>query len=261
MTDAADIDRVLHAASATERCRAWSRWRPIADGTIYQGAFGRRGLADGAPMTLDTVFWIASMTKAVTGVAAMQCVEQGKLALDQPAGEIMPELAEPQVLEGFDADGKPMTAPGHGARSRLRHLLTHTAGFVYDVWNANLMRYVETTGVPDGRIAQAGIAECAAGLRTRRALGIRHRHRLGRTHGRGRQRPGPGRVYARAYLRAARHARHRLHAERSADCASGTGACTGSRTGRCNRSATRSAVERRVLRRRRRRCSPPAATT
>ena len=62
-------------------------------------------------MTLDTVFRIASMTKAITGVAAMQCVEQGKLALDQPAGEIMPELAEPQVLDGFDAAGKPRLRP------------------------------------------------------------------------------------------------------------------------------------------------------
>ncbi len=62
------------------------------------------------------MFRIASMTKAVTGVAAMQCVERGQLSLDQPAGEILPELAEPQVLEGFDADGEPILRP-HGGRS------------------------------------------------------------------------------------------------------------------------------------------------
>ena len=88
-------------------------------------------------MTLDTVFRIASMTKAVTGVAAMQCVERGQLALDQPAGEIMPELAEPQVLEGFDADGEPCLRPAR-RKITLRMLLTHTAGFVYPVWNAKL---------------------------------------------------------------------------------------------------------------------------
>jgi methyl acetate hydrolase len=116
-------------------------------GTVYQGAFGRRSLADGRPMTLDTVFRIASMTKAVTSVAAMQCVERGQLALDQPAGEIMPELAAPQVLEGFDADGKPRLRPAR-RKITLRLLLTHTAGFVYNVWNAQLNRYVEATGMP-----------------------------------------------------------------------------------------------------------------
>ena len=98
-------------------------------------------------MTPDTVFRIASMTKAVTGVAAMQCVERGRLSLDQPAGEIMPELAEPQVLEGFDADGKPRLRPAR-RKITLRMLLTHTAGFVYPVWNANFNRYCETTGFP-----------------------------------------------------------------------------------------------------------------
>src|SRR5262249_17500793 len=99
------------------------------------------------PMSPDTVFRIASMTKAVTGVAAMQCVERGKLSLDQPAGEIMPELAEPQVLEGFDADGKPMLRSAR-RKITLRTLLTHTAGFVYHIWNPQLFRYVETTNFP-----------------------------------------------------------------------------------------------------------------
>ena len=104
------------------------------------------------------------MTKAVTGVAAMQCVEQGKLALDQPAGEIMPELAEPQVLDGFDAAGKPMLRPAR-RKVTLRHLLTHTAGFVYHVWNAQLNRYVDLTGLPTDHVRQACRAECAAGVR------------------------------------------------------------------------------------------------
>ena len=142
-----DIDRVLNAAVADGRVAGVVALAADRSGTFYQGAFGQRGLGAVAPMTMETVFWIASMTKAVTGVAAMQCVEQGKLALDQPAGEIMPELAEPHVLEGYDAAGKPILRPAR-RKITLRSLLTHTSGFVYEVWNANQRRYVETTGFP-----------------------------------------------------------------------------------------------------------------
>jgi methyl acetate hydrolase len=145
-----EIDRLLSDAAASERVAGVVALAADRNGILYQGAFGKRGLTDGVPMTMDTVFWIASMTKAITGVAAMQCVESGKLSLDQPAGEIVPELAEPQVLEGFDADGKPRLRPAR-RKITLRHLLTHTAGFVYDVWNADLARYVEATGLPPAR--------------------------------------------------------------------------------------------------------------
>jgi len=139
-----DIDRVLSEAVSSGRVPGVVALASDSSGPIYQGAFGSRG---GAPMVLDTVFRIASMTKAVTGVAAMQCVERGALTLDGPAGEIVPELAEPQVLEGFDADGKPRLRPAR-RKITLRMLLTHTAGFVYPVWNANFNRYCEVTGFP-----------------------------------------------------------------------------------------------------------------
>ncbi len=74
---------------------------------IYQGAFGKRDLGQDQAMTADSVFWIASMTKAVTAAGAMQLVEQGKLSLDEPIGKLLPDLASPQVLEGFDAKGEP----------------------------------------------------------------------------------------------------------------------------------------------------------
>ena len=144
---ATDIDRVLRAACDAGRVPGVVALAANRGGITYQGAFGRRGLPDGVAMSMDTVFRIASMTKAVTGVAAMQCVEQGKLALDQPAGEIMPELAEPQVLDGFDASGQPILRPAR-RKVTLRNLLTHTAGFVYHVWNAPLSRYVDLTAFP-----------------------------------------------------------------------------------------------------------------
>ena len=118
------------------------------DGPVYQGAFGSRALPDGAAMTADTVFWIASMTKAVTSTAAMQLVEQGKLSLDRPIAETLPELAAPRVLEGFDSAGEPRLRPARRPIT-LRHLLTHTAGFGYAIWNPDLARYIEKTGIPD----------------------------------------------------------------------------------------------------------------
>jgi methyl acetate hydrolase len=118
------------------------------EGTVYQGAFGKRALPDGAAMTADAMFWIASMTKAVTSSAAMQLVEEGRLALDRPIADVLPELASPQVLEGFDSGGEPQLRPARRPVT-LRQLITHTAGFVYAIWNADIARYIEKTGTPD----------------------------------------------------------------------------------------------------------------
>jgi len=114
----------------------------------YLGAAGERSIGTGAAMTTDTVGAIFSMTKAITGAAAMQLVEQGKVDLDAPAGNYCPELAEPAtVLEGFDADGQPITRPAVGDVT-LRNLLTHTSGYVYDIWNADMGRWYEATETP-----------------------------------------------------------------------------------------------------------------
>ena len=118
-----------------------------ADGVIFAAAFGTRDLATGAPMTTDTVIWIASMTKAITGACAMQLVERGKLSLDGNIADILPDLGRVQVLDGFDPDGKPRLRSSKRAIT-LRHLLTHTAGFAYDMWNADIRRYIEATGTP-----------------------------------------------------------------------------------------------------------------
>ncbi len=132
--EAGDVPGVV--AGATDR-----------NGTIYENGFGVRVLGEPAEMTPDTVVWIASMTKALVGTAAMQLVEQGKLALETPAGDVVPELAEVVVLEGFDANGQPRTrAPKRPIT--LKHLLTHTAGFTYEFWNADVVRYQEVKGLP-----------------------------------------------------------------------------------------------------------------
>jgi methyl acetate hydrolase len=119
-------------------------------GVVYESSFGRRDASRPTPMSADCVFRIASMTKAITGAAAMQMVEQEKLSLDQPAREILPFLAETKVLDGFDGNGSPLLRAPRGEIT-LRRLLTHTAGFVYDIWNENLRRYTAVTGLPPAR--------------------------------------------------------------------------------------------------------------
>ncbi len=124
-------------------------------GIVYEGAIGARDVDNGPAMTRDTVFRIASMTKAVTSVAAMQLVEQGKLTLDDPVPGIAECLSRPQVLDGFDAGGAPILRPAKRPIT-LKHLLTHTAGFTYEVWDANTQRYVKTAGMPStpsGKVA------------------------------------------------------------------------------------------------------------
>ena len=154
-TSRARIDELLSAAVAAGEVPGVVALAADAQGLVYEGAFGRRSLPDGAAMTPDSVFWIASMTKAITAVAAMQLVEQGRMALDQPAGELVPQLAAPMVLEGFDAQDRPILRPARRTMT-LRHLLTHTAGFAYESWNPTLRRHSEQTGLPppgSGRLA------------------------------------------------------------------------------------------------------------
>jgi methyl acetate hydrolase len=150
MTSRARIDAALSRAVEAGEVPGVVALAATENGVMYEGAFGLRDLAGGPAMTLDTVFRIASMTKAVTSVAAMQLVEQDELQLEEPIGSVLPELASPQVLEGFDASGAPRLRPARRPIT-LRHLLTHTAGFGYEFWNPGLIRYVDVTGMPSLR--------------------------------------------------------------------------------------------------------------
>jgi methyl acetate hydrolase len=117
------------------------------EGSTYEGAFGERTLGSGVAMTTDTVCWIASMTKAVTSVAAVQCVERGQIDLDAPASKVVPAIGEAQVLTGFDAKGMPTyRAPKRPVT--LRHLLTHSSGFSYEIWNTDIARFQQAMDVP-----------------------------------------------------------------------------------------------------------------
>jgi len=143
----AQIDEVLSGAVERREIPGVVAMAVGEDGVFYEGAFGLRALPDGAAMTMDTVFRIASMTKAITSVAALQLVEQGKLALDDPVPAIDPALAKPQVLVLFDRAGRPILRPARRAIT-LRHLLTHTAGFSYEIWNRNMLQFNGVSKLP-----------------------------------------------------------------------------------------------------------------
>jgi methyl acetate hydrolase len=115
------------------------------NGARYTKAVGYADWPGEQPMALGSLCMIASMTKAVTSVAAMQLVEQGRLKLDAPIGELLPELAAPRILTGFDADGNPQLRPAKTALT-LRHLLTHTSGLSFGLASPELQRYLEMTG-------------------------------------------------------------------------------------------------------------------
>jgi methyl acetate hydrolase len=152
MQSKAQIDQALRQKADAKEIPGVVAMAASGNEVVYQGAFGKRDLSKDDAVTPDSVFWIASMTKAVTSAAAMQLVEQGKLSLEGPIGKVLPDLASPQVLEGFDANGEPKLRPARNPIT-LRHLMTHTAGFCYDLWNGDMVKYLEKTGKP-------GITSC-----------------------------------------------------------------------------------------------------
>jgi methyl acetate hydrolase len=141
------LDDCLSAATTAGRVPGVIATVGTTEGVLYEGAFGQRSMATDVPMTTDTVVWLASMTKAITGAVAMQQVERGQLSLDAPAGEVCPYLTEVQVLDGFTSDGEPMLRPPKRPVT-LRHLLAHSAGFGYEIWNSQYGAYMERTGTP-----------------------------------------------------------------------------------------------------------------
>jgi methyl acetate hydrolase len=151
---ASSAPRLLAAPSIAETLRTGVEKRGIpsaaaivanAGNITYFGAFGKRDSATSINVTTGSIFRIASMTKAITTTAALQLVEQGKVTLDEPVAKHLPQLAKLDVLEGFDGAGKPMLRPAKTPIA-LKHLLTHTSGFVYPTWNATLAQYNRLMG-------------------------------------------------------------------------------------------------------------------
>lgn len=148
---ATEIDRILDLAVAGED------GEPGVPGVVamaatksevlYQGSRGVRCLSSGKAMSLDTILALMSCTKAITGAAAMQLWEQDVFSLDDLAKKYAPEIEKIPVLHGFSADGSPITRPAE-TDITIRHLLLHTAGFGYDFFNIDLVKYGKAANVP-----------------------------------------------------------------------------------------------------------------
>src|SRR5215207_11544543 len=141
------VDDVLHVADDNGDVPGVVAMAGDRDGVIYEGAAGERAPASGEMVGPDTTFRIASMTKMVATVAALQLVERGQLDLDEPIETYRPEWGELQVLEGFDGDTPRLRPPASGAT--VRQLVTHTTGLTYWFWNADMARWHEVTGTPN----------------------------------------------------------------------------------------------------------------
>ena len=150
--EVATLDTLLSAAVEKGDFPGVAAVAANRDGLVYRNAFGVASSDPLRDMAPDTVAWIASMTKTIVAVGALQLVERGQLDLDAPMSDVLPQLAEQQVLDGFDDMGQPVT---HTATIpvTLRHLLSHTAGNGYHFWHADVQRYQEVMGLP-------GIIEC-----------------------------------------------------------------------------------------------------
>jgi CubicO group peptidase (beta-lactamase class C family) len=106
------------------------------DRVLYQSAFGVADVSTGRPLSADALFRIASMTKAITSVALMQLIEQGRLGLDDPAEKYLPELAGLKVFESFDAATGAYQLRPASRPATVRHFLTHTSGLAYPFTSA-----------------------------------------------------------------------------------------------------------------------------
>ena len=116
-------------------------------GNFYEGCAGTRELGKDQPMTLDSVFAIFSTTKALAGVTVMQLVEEGKIKLEDAAKKYVPEIADIQVLTGFDAAGQPTTRPPKRDIT-VNDLMLHTSGLSYEFFSADDLKYRTAKGIP-----------------------------------------------------------------------------------------------------------------
>ena len=131
LRDTEAIDDYLDQAVANTKIPGLVALVVDADETLYSRAVGIRNVARNEAMTEDTIFRIASMTKPVATTAIMMLVEDGKLGLDDPIANYVPEFAERRVVTGFEAEHTDWTTRPATTEATIRHLISHSSGLSY----------------------------------------------------------------------------------------------------------------------------------
>ncbi len=192
----ASIDAVLQAAVDSGAVPNVVAVAADRDGVIYEGGAGPLVIGGSDTVGPDTTYRIASMTKMIGTVAALQLVERGALDLNAPVEQYLPEFANLQVLEGFDGDTPRFRPPA--SKATVQHLITHTSGLAYHFFNADIFQWEKVTGAPGIFAGSMETFTVAAGRRPRHQVRVRRQHRLARPGGRGGQRPVAGQGARRA---------------------------------------------------------------
>ena len=109
-----------------------------SDGIIFSHASGTRDIEYKKRIEIDAIIKIASMTKLVTTIAALQLCEKGLIDLDKGMDAYLPNFAKPKILVNFSQKYKPNFKITKRTPS-VRELITHTSGYVYPFFNANAM--------------------------------------------------------------------------------------------------------------------------
>ncbi|KAF2660388.1 beta-lactamase/transpeptidase-like protein [Lophiostoma macrostomum CBS 122681] len=112
---------------------------------IYKHVEGFSGIAtDATPLSFDQIYWYASMNKLITSIAALQAVERGLVGLDDSLDRHIPEFTSQPIIEA-GRDEAFQLRPATKAVT-LRHLLTHSSGAVYDIFNSLLTQWRASRG-------------------------------------------------------------------------------------------------------------------
>jgi CubicO group peptidase (beta-lactamase class C family) len=132
LDDPGAIDRYLAGEIAERQIPGVVAMVVDEDETLYLKSFGQRDVANQLPMTNDTIFRIASMTKPIATTAIMMLVEEGKLSLDDPISRYVPDYAEIGVIQDFDAADGSFTTRPPSSPVTIRHMLSHSSGLAYN---------------------------------------------------------------------------------------------------------------------------------
>jgi methyl acetate hydrolase len=143
---AAAIDRMFRSAVDKGEIPGVVAAVTNKDRILYLKAFGKQNVGQGIPMSRDTVFRIASMTKPITSVGVMMLYEQGKLRLDDAAGDYVPSLKGREVIASFNESDATYTTRPAEKEMTIRHLLTHTSGLGYPFTSYTVLGIQQKSG-------------------------------------------------------------------------------------------------------------------